>query len=172
MIKRDLRTYTGRSIGEIYARFIAVNELDERPAELHGEFLDLGALRQPFLTIAGDDDILAPEMAVHAVSTLLPQSAEVRLRTAPGGHLAVLSGPAAKATTWRELDEFPGVVGHPPDPQARREPTGVGRGGRRITRAAAAPRALSARATGGTGPRGPGGGRSPPGGRARPTTAA
>ncbi len=106
VIKRELRTYTGRSIGEIYARFIAVNELDERPAELHGEFLDLGALRQPFLSIAGAEDILAPEMAVHAVATLLPQSAEVRLRTAPGGHVAVLAGPNAKATTWRELDEF------------------------------------------------------------------
>lgn len=107
-IKRELRTYSGRSIGQIYARFIAVNELDVRPAELHGEFLDLGALRQPFLSIAGTDDILAPEMAVHAVSTMLPQSAEVRLRTAPGGHIAVLAGPNAKATTWKELDEFQG----------------------------------------------------------------
>lgn len=105
-IKRELRTYTGRSIGQIYARFIAVNELDVRPAELHGEFLDLGALRQPFLSIAGTDDILAPEIAVHAVGTLLPQSAEVRMRTAPGGHLAVLAGADAKHTTWQELDEF------------------------------------------------------------------
>lgn len=105
-IKRELRTYTGRSIGEIYARFIAVNELDERPAELHGEFLDIGDLRQPFLAIAGTDDLLAPEVAVHAVSALLPQSAEVRLRTAPGGHLAVLTGMQAARTTWREIDEF------------------------------------------------------------------
>ena len=37
---------------------------------------------------------------------LLPQSAEVRLRTAPGGHLAVLAGPTAKTTTWQELDAF------------------------------------------------------------------
>ncbi len=105
-IKRELRTYTGRSIGEIYSRFIAVNELDQRPAELHGEFLDIGDLRQPFMAIAGTDDILAPEVSVHAVSALLPLSAEVRLRTAPGGHLAVLAGPRAPETTWRELDEF------------------------------------------------------------------
>ncbi|MBJ7471020.1 MAG: alpha/beta fold hydrolase [Solirubrobacteraceae bacterium] len=105
-IKGELRTYTGRSIGEIYARFIAVNELDRRPAELHGEFLDIGDLRQPFLAIAGGDDILAPEVGVHTVGTLLPQSAEVRLRTSPGGHLAVLSGPHAAETTWREIDEF------------------------------------------------------------------
>ena len=105
-IKGELRTYTGRSIGEIYARFIAVNELDRRPAELHGEFLDIGDLRQPFLAIAGNDDILAPEVGVHTVATLLPQSAEVRLRTSPGGHLAVLAGPHAAETTWREVDEF------------------------------------------------------------------
>lgn len=105
-IKRELRTYTGRSIGEIYRRFIEVNELDVRPAELHGEFLDIGDLRQPFLAIAGHDDTLAPEVGVHAVSALLPLSAEVRLRTAPGGHLAVLTGAQASTTTWRELDEF------------------------------------------------------------------
>jgi polyhydroxyalkanoate synthase len=105
-IKRELRTYTGRSIGEIYKRFIRVNELDWRPAELHGEFLDIGDLRQPFLAIAGTEDVLAPEVGVHAVSALLPLSAEVRLRTAPGGHLAVLAGPHAATTTWQELDEF------------------------------------------------------------------
>lgn len=105
-IKRELRTYTGRSIGEIYRRFIEVNELDERPAELHGEALSLGDLRQPFLAIAGNDDVLAPEVGVHAVAELLPRAAEVRLRTAPGGHLAVLSGSQAPLTTWRELDEF------------------------------------------------------------------
>lgn len=105
-IKRELRTYTGRSIGEIYRRFIAVNELDVRPTELHGEFLDIGELRQPFLAIAGTDDMLAPEVGVHAVSALLPLSAEVRLRTAPGGHLAVLTGAQAASTTWREIDEF------------------------------------------------------------------
>lgn len=105
-IKRELRTYTGRSIGEIYRRFIEVNELDVRPAELHGEVLSIADLRQPFLAIAGIDDVLAPEVGVHAVGELLPRSAEVRLRTAPGGHLAVLCGPGAATTTWRELDEF------------------------------------------------------------------
>lgn len=105
-IKHELRTYTGRSIGEIYHRFIRVNELDERPAELHGELLSISDLRQPFLAIAGTDDVLAPEVGVHAVGALLPNSAEVRLRTAPGGHLAVLAGPHARETTWRELDEF------------------------------------------------------------------
>jgi hypothetical protein len=30
----------------------------------------------------------------------------VRLETAPGGHLGVLSGRKASSTTWRYLDEF------------------------------------------------------------------
>ena len=31
---------------------------------------------------------------------------EVRLETAPGGHLGVLTGMGARDTTWRYLDEF------------------------------------------------------------------
>ncbi len=46
-VKRRLRSYTGRSIGEIYARFIGLNELDERPAELHGEFHSIWASWSP-----------------------------------------------------------------------------------------------------------------------------
>jgi polyhydroxyalkanoate synthase len=30
----------------------------------------------------------------------------VRLETAPGGHLGILTGRAAERTTWRYLDEF------------------------------------------------------------------
>ena len=30
--------------------------------------------------------------------------ADLRLETAPGGHLGVLTGRAARATTWRRLD--------------------------------------------------------------------
>ena len=42
--------------------------------------------------------------AVHAVGALLPAAPEVRLETAPGGHLRVLTGRAAKRTTWAALD--------------------------------------------------------------------
>ena len=51
----------------------------------------------------------APDRAVPvdtAVAGLLPNAPEVRLETAPGGHLGVLTGRSAKRTTWRHLDEF------------------------------------------------------------------
>ena len=43
--------------------------------------------------------------ACHHVADLVP-NAEVRLETAPGGHLGVLTGRAARATTWQLLDAF------------------------------------------------------------------
>jgi polyhydroxyalkanoate synthase subunit PhaC len=33
-------------------------------------------------------------------------NAEVRLETAPGGHLGVLTGRAARGTTWKMLEAF------------------------------------------------------------------
>ncbi len=56
--------------------------------------------------------MLAPAAAVHHVGELLPNAAAVRLETAPGGHLGVLTGRSALATTWEYLDEF--LAGHDP----------------------------------------------------------
>jgi polyhydroxyalkanoate synthase len=36
----------------------------------------------------------------------LPNAASVRLEDAPGGHLGVLTGRAARGTTWVQLDRF------------------------------------------------------------------
>ena len=60
----------------------------------------------PVLAVAGEGDVLAPRAAVHHVASLLPNAPEVRLVTAPGGHLGVLTGRGAAATTWRALDAF------------------------------------------------------------------
>jgi polyhydroxyalkanoate synthase len=104
--KRHLRTYTGRSMGELYNRFIAINRLADRPAEIHGEVIDLAKIRQPVLSITGADDALAPVGGAHLLADLLPSAAEVRLRSAPGGHVAVLTSQEAAATTWHEIDSF------------------------------------------------------------------
>ena len=58
------------------------------------------------LSIAGEADVLAPEAAVRHVGALLPNAAEVRIETAPGGHLGVLTGRGAVQTTWAHLDAF------------------------------------------------------------------
>lgn len=56
--------------------------------------------------MAGSADVLAPAAAVHHVGGLLPNAAEVRIETAPGGHLGVLTGRSARSTTWQHLDDF------------------------------------------------------------------
>jgi polyhydroxyalkanoate synthase len=43
---------------------------------------------------------------VERVVELLDKAPEVRFKTAPGGHLGVLTGRKARGTTWRYLDEF------------------------------------------------------------------
>ena len=60
----------------------------------------------PVLTVGGSSDVLAPIDAVHHVGGLLPNSPDVRLETAPGGHLGVLTGRSAIRSTWIFLDEF------------------------------------------------------------------
>jgi polyhydroxyalkanoate synthase len=68
--------------------------------------IDLADVRVPVLTVAGANDVLAPVDAVHHVASLLPAAPEVRVETAPGGHLGVLTGRGAHAETWRHLDDF------------------------------------------------------------------
>ncbi len=58
------------------------------------------------MAVAGTSDVLAPLAAVNHVARLIPNATDIRLETAPGGHLGVLTGRAAERTTWRYIDEF------------------------------------------------------------------
>ncbi len=102
----DMQAYPGRTFGQLYHRFFRVNDLADGRFALGERDLDLRDVRAPVLAIAGDRDVLAPQAAVHHVGELLEQAAEVRLATGPGGHLGVLTGRSAAATTWRWIDEF------------------------------------------------------------------
>lgn len=105
--------YPGRTFGQLCHAFFRVNSLAGGRVALHDdEFIDLADVRQPVLSVAGVADVLAPAAAVHHVGELLPNAAEARLETAPGGHLGVLTGRSARATTWEYLDEF--LAGHDP----------------------------------------------------------
>ena len=59
----------------------------------------------PLLAVAGRGDGIAPVPACHHLADLVP-NAEITLETAPGGHLGVLTGRAARATTCNLLDAF------------------------------------------------------------------
>jgi polyhydroxyalkanoate synthase subunit PhaC len=102
----NMHAYPGRTIGQLYHRFFRVNELAGGTLRLSDRAIDLADVRVPVLSVAGTTDVLAPRPAVHAVAGLLPNAPQVRLETAPGGHLGVLTGRSAKRTTWRHLDDF------------------------------------------------------------------
>jgi poly[(R)-3-hydroxyalkanoate] polymerase subunit PhaC len=103
----NMLAYPGRTFGQLYHRFFRENELAQGRLELHeGRTVDLADVTKPVLSVAGTADVLAPEAAVHAVGDLLPNAAEVRLESAPGGHLGVLTGRSAERSTWVHLDEF------------------------------------------------------------------
>ena len=98
--------YPGRTFGQLYHQFFIVNELAEGRIELDERTISLGDVKQPTLAVAGEADVLASKEAVEALTGLLPNAAEVRYETAPGGHLGVLTGRSAIRTTWRYLDSF------------------------------------------------------------------
>jgi polyhydroxyalkanoate synthase len=101
-----MHAYPGRTFGQLYHRFFRSNDLADGRLALTGRTLDLADVKAPVLAIAGRGDGIAPVAACHHVGELLPNAPAVRLETAPGGHLGVLTGRAARATTWVLLDGF------------------------------------------------------------------
>jgi polyhydroxyalkanoate synthase len=102
----NMHAYPGRTMGQLYHRFFRVNELAGGTLTLTDRTIDLADVDVPVLSVAGKTDVLAPRAAVHHVGELLPNAAQVRLESAPGGHLGVLTGRGAAKTTWSYLDEF------------------------------------------------------------------
>jgi len=106
----SMHAYPGRTFGQLYHQFFRVNDLADGHMVLSDQEIDLADVRVPVLSVAGETDVLAPQPAVHHLAGLLPNAPEVRLETAPGGHLGVLTGRSARGTTWRYLDEFLGAA--------------------------------------------------------------
>jgi polyhydroxyalkanoate synthase len=102
----QMHAYPGRTFGQLYHRFFRTNDLADGRLALGGRTLDLADVTVPVLAIAGRGDGIAPVAACHHVAGLLTGAPDVRLATAPGGHLGVLTGRAARGTTWVELDAF------------------------------------------------------------------
>lgn len=116
----NMLAYPGRTFGQLYHRMLRHNDLADGRIELGGRVIDLADVRVPVLSIAGENDGIAPREAVHHVAELLPNAPEARIATAPGGHLGVLTGRAARRTTWRLLDDFLRATAPAPDERAPR----------------------------------------------------
>jgi polyhydroxyalkanoate synthase len=101
-----MHAYPGRTFGQLYHRFFRTNDLADGRLALADRTIDLADATVPLLAIGGRGDGIAPVPACHHVGDLVPNAASVALETAPGGHLGVLTGRAARATTWKLLDSF------------------------------------------------------------------
>jgi polyhydroxyalkanoate synthase subunit PhaC len=101
-----MHAYPGRTFGQLYHRFFRTNDLADGRLALTDRTIDLADATAPLLAIGGRGDGIAPVPACHHVGDLVPNAASVALETAPGGHLGVLTGRAARATTWKLLDGF------------------------------------------------------------------
>ncbi|MCB0930654.1 MAG: alpha/beta fold hydrolase [Mycobacterium sp.] len=105
-LMNSMLAYPGRATLQVYQRMVQRNELATGKVQGPNRLVDLADVRVPVLNIAGSRDVLVPVAVAHHVGELLPNSPEVRLETAPGGHLGVLTGRSAPATTWAMIDEF------------------------------------------------------------------
>lgn len=101
-----MTAYRGRSYGQLYHRFAEGNALATGTVELGGRPVSLAAVTAPTLVVAGATDGIAPVESVRAVLPLLSGSREARLEIVPGGHLGLLTGRAARQTTWPALREW------------------------------------------------------------------
>jgi polyhydroxyalkanoate synthase len=102
----NMIAYPGRTFGQLYHRFFRANDLAEGTVDLGGRVIALSGVKVPTLVIAGESDTIAPRRAVERLVPLLENAASVRFETAPGGHLGVLTGRRARASTWTYIDEF------------------------------------------------------------------
>jgi polyhydroxyalkanoate synthase subunit PhaC len=104
-----MHAYPGRTFGQLYHRLFRTNDLADGRLALTDRTIDLAGVTVPLLAIGGRGDGIAPVPACHHLGDLVPNAASVSLETAPGGHLGVLTGRAARATTWKLLDGFLGA---------------------------------------------------------------
>ncbi|WP_082612645.1 MULTISPECIES: alpha/beta fold hydrolase [unclassified Nocardioides] len=102
----NMIAYPGRTFGQLYHRFAKGNQLASGTFELDDRTIDLADITVPVLVFGGSTDGIAPVPSVRAVVPLLRKSAEVRFEVVPGGHLGMLTGRAARTTTWLAMDEW------------------------------------------------------------------
>jgi polyhydroxyalkanoate synthase len=136
----NMIAYPGRTFGQLYHRFVKGNGLVGGVFELGERTIRIADVDRPVLVFGGATDGIAPIAAVKAVVPLLSGSPEVRFEVVPGGHLGMLTGRAARGTTWQVMDEWidqwssdaaePGPPDEAPDPD-RGEPGAIGANPRR-----------------------------------------
>ncbi len=111
--------YPGRTFGQLYHRFVRGNGFKTGSLAFGDRTIELASIQVPVLIFAGANDGIAPVASVQALASLLPNAEEVRFEVVPGGHLGMLTGRAARRTTWVTMDEW---VAQWSTPEKRTEP--------------------------------------------------
>jgi polyhydroxyalkanoate synthase len=115
----NMLAYPGRTFGQLYHRMVKGNELARGTVSFEGRDISFADITVPVLSFGGAGDTIAPVSCVRPITKLVPNAAEMRFEVVPGGHLGMLTGRAARHTTWRILDEF--IEAHSSDHAARTE---------------------------------------------------
>lgn len=102
----NMIAYPGRTFGQLYHRFVKSNSLARGAMQLGDRSIELSAITAPVLVFGGANDGIAPVAAVRPVLPLLSGAREARFEIVPGGHLGMLTGRAARGSTWRVMDEW------------------------------------------------------------------
>jgi polyhydroxyalkanoate synthase len=118
----NMIAYPGRSFGQLYHRMLKHNQLLSGKVDLSGHEIDVANISVPVLIFAGNTDGIAPVNSVKAMVKLLTNAHEVRFEIVPGGHLGMLTGRAARGTTWVTMDEWIEQYSTPDDRRTRKGP--------------------------------------------------
>ena len=132
----NMLAYPGRSFGQLYHRMLKSNQLLTGKVNLSGHEIDVAEITAPVLIFAGNTDGIAPINAVKALVPLLRKAHEVRFEIVPGGHLGMLTGRAARATTWVTMDEWIEQYSTPDEQPAKRRTAGKKAGSKSTPRTA------------------------------------
>ena len=115
----NMLAYPGRTFGQLYHRMVKGNELAQGRVSFEGRDISFSDITVPVLSFGGAGDTIAPVSCVRPIVDLVPNAAQMRFEVVPGGHLGMLTGRAARHTTWRIMDEF--IEEHSSDHAARQE---------------------------------------------------
>ena len=105
-LMNSMLAYPGRATLQVYQRLVQQNDLADGTIQGPTKLVKLSDIKVPVMNIAGSTDVLVPVDVAHHVGELLPNAPVVRMETAPGGHLGVLTGRSSPETTWVMIDDF------------------------------------------------------------------
>jgi polyhydroxyalkanoate synthase subunit PhaC len=105
-LMNGMHAYPAEAMAQAYIRLFHGNELATGRLQGPTRVVDLADVQLPVMNVAGSTDVLAPVECARHVTELLPNAKDVRFEVAPGGHLGVLTGRSAEATTWAFIDDF------------------------------------------------------------------